>query len=349
MNRSIWSCGLFCLLALACLSVLGQESAEDNELRLTRLESLAGRIKMGGWLDFIYADSDEESQRDYFDVQHVYLNFDITVSEHWLAFVEIEYENLPETGNDDDSGGSIILDRGYIEYRYHAGARLRMGKFNTPAGIWKPNHWAVTTDTTLEPIMEIQEYIPDKSVGLQFLGTKENAKGKLEYTLIVSNGAESSNTRERSDAGGVGGDLKFHFLERGMLGVSFHHLDDDRPESGATERGFMVYGQVDIVPRRLLFRGEYLHYETSSDLRVDTYYVKLKWSFHERLYANFRFDSADTRDGDDPRVEQGTEVLTFGYWPHPRVRLKAELAQTQFEYTDRDEVRQWSAWIGLIF
>ncbi|MCB1042437.1 MAG: hypothetical protein KDC35_05850 [Acidobacteria bacterium] len=334
---------------ILALNGYGQDQEEDTELRLTRLEALAGRIKLGGWLDFAYADNDIKGQQDFFNVQHVYLNFDISINQHWLAFVEIEYENLPETGTSEEDDGRIILDRGYIEYRYHAGARFQMGKFSTPAGIWKPEHWAVTTDATLEPIMEQLEFIPDKSVGLQFLGTRETPSGSLEYAVIFTNGAEASNTRGRNGADGLGGDVSFRFPKRGMLGFSYHRLEDDRDELETSEYGWMLYGELNIVPQKLMARSEFLSYEKPDNANARTGYVKLKWSFHERLYANIRFDYAAFEGHEEGVDRQQTEALTLGYWPHPRVRIKAEMARTHYDGSTLDDFREWSAWIGLTF
>jgi len=345
ISRSMLLCGFL------CVTVLAQEpgTEDEAELRLARLEQLAGKIKIGGWLDFEYFDSGESGQNDFFNVHHVYLNFDVKVSDHWLAYVEIEYENIPEIGGDEDDDGRILLDRGYIEYRYHAGARLQLGKFNTPAGIWKPEHWAITTDTIQEPIMEDNQYIPSKSVGVQFLGSHFSSLGEFNYAALISNGSEISNTAEPvDDIHGRGLDLRFTFQDRFMVGTSYHAFEDYRGGRESTLNGAMAYASLGIIKDVLELRGEYLHVGRSDFPDLETYYDKLKWQINHSLYLNLRYDR-----GDDERRAQGeshtAHGFTVGIWPHRHVRMKFELVDQNFEAAIREDYLQWTAWIGLVF
>ena len=85
-----------------------------------------------------------------------------------VRFERILHDNGFETTSVDNGEEGIEVDRAFIEYRRSALARFRLGKINTPAGIWKPIHWSIAVDTISEPIMEDNDFIPTKTEGFSF-------------------------------------------------------------------------------------------------------------------------------------------------------------------------------------
>ncbi len=328
------------------------EQLDDVEDRLSRLETLAGNVEVGGWLDFVFKDSEKTGQAPYFDPHHFYLYFDARVSDSWSGFAEIEYEHAPRF-EEGEGSGEIKAERLYIQYRHNRKIQLRFGKFNTRSGYWTPEHWTILVDTIQKPIHEDNAYVPAKQVGVEasgqlFSGTAFGLPVAVDAAFWGSNGSEIFATNEpRDDDFGFGSDLRVTFFDNYLLGASFYQQKNP-DQTGRTERSVVAYTDLRL-PCDLTLRGEFLHQNRNhafSDVSVG--YAKLRWDFFERAYLNYRFGIGDDdkRGTGDTHVEH---VATLGYSPHPNVRLRAEYARNEFDATGVEDFNVWAAYLGLIF
>ena len=329
----------------------GDETFALSE-RTTRLEEIVGDTQVGGWLDLVYADSTQDGQQAFFDVNHVYLYFDTRIDEHWQALAELEFEHAPMLDGD-STAGELKLERAYLQYNYSELLHARLGKFRTAWGYWTPVHWMILVDTIQKPIHEDNHYVPNKQVGIQlfgdlFDGSLGETPLRLEYTGWFSNGSEVINTNHPRDGKfGYGGDLRAVVMESLLFGFSTylqHNPDfDDR-----RELSFMLYGDFQL-PYSLTLRGEFMHQSRNEGFsNVWAGYAKLRWDFREDSYINYRFGI-----GDDDKRGAGRRhienVLTLGYSPIANVRFRAEWAHNSFRASGVEDYDVWGVFAGIIF
>lgn len=286
----------------------------ETEERLGRLESILGNTKVGGWVDSIYSDNDKKNHEQFFDVHHLYLFIDNKFNENWRAFGELEFEHAPEFEGDEGKG-ELKLERGYIQFSLAEWFNLRFGKYNTPFGIWTPEHWAINVDTIQKPIHEDNKYVPVKQVGIEYFGTVFPEIGDLSmeinYAAYVSNGPEVFGTDDPGDnILGGGADLNIRFNDRVLMGTSFYTqnnpadsarkmehdedaLGNELPDFaysdfGREENSFMYYGEI-LLPFDITLRGEAFNQNRNGNYRdVVAYYAKVKWEFLPGWYINYR-------------------------------------------------------------
>ena len=335
------------LFGIIILGFTGQsqepQPVGESEPDAGQWETRLGQIKLAGWLDLLYQDDSEN--RHSFKLNHFYLYTDIIINQKWRGFAEVEFENEPNNIGEEPER-DIFLERAYIEYKRNNAFIWRVGKFITPAGIWKPQHWAVTVDTIQKPIMEDNLYIPTKSVGLQFLGNKVSKVGDLNYSAIFTSGGEASSSDFRlNKARGLGTDFNYAYGDRFMLGFSYYRYEQLANKEEDTDAK-LGYAEFFIVKNKLLLRTEVLAVKRDFIPDIRTFYAKIKWQITPRFYLNYRYDFGD----DERRAEgrdHGVNSFTVGYWPHQKVRFKAEYLRHSFQ--QREGLHQWSLWMGLVY
>ncbi len=330
---------------------LGDDLFELAE-RTSRLDQIVGDTRLGGWLDFVYGDSNRGGQDPWFDVNHFYLYFDMRIDEHWQALAELEFEHAPHFEGA-EGRGRLQLDRAYIQYNHSQRLHSRLGKFRTPWGYWSPIHWAILVDTIQEPIHEDNQYVPNKQVGVQlfgdlFDGFLGGTSVSVEYSSWVSNGSEWFATNKPRDGKfGYGVDLRGTFAERLLLGIS-SYLQHNPDQSDRRELSFMAYADLQL-PCQLVFRSEFMHQSRDEGFsNVWAGYAKLRWDFREDAYLNYRFDI-----GDDDKLAAGNRriqnVVTLGYSPIANVRFKAEWARNTFRKGVAEDYDFWGLFVGIFF
>lgn len=300
----------------------------------------------GGWLDLRYLEKPYPGAESFFNFSQVYLYSGYRFNKTWSLFGEVEYENLPKSAISEKE--EFELERAYLEYWRSSKFRVRLGRFNTQAGIVKPLHWAITVDTINLPIMEANSYVPSKSNGLEVFGTLVGTRGEWQYSVATSLSNSEIDSRDPIDeATGAGVDLSYLQPNRFRIGGSFFAFDHPHDEN-AFVRTLLPYGEWWVVPNRLLLRGEFLHLQRESLPDLKAYYGKLKWQFHPKAYLNYRFDK-----GDDLRFEsQGPhlqQTLTAAFRPKNHWRFKLEYSDHQFKEGGTADYQEWSAWTGFVF
>ena len=341
---------------------LGGDQAGRNPVssvseELSEIKGLIGRTRVGGWVDFVYKDSDQKDFNQFFDLHHFYLYFDNRLNDYWQAFLEVEYEHIPDLKKSGSSGG-LKLERGYIQYTYSDYAKVRLGKFNTPLGIWTPAHWAILVDSVAKPIHDDNQYVPRKSVGIELSGNRlfpleTSLDPLLTYSLYISNGPEISGTNSVSDNQlGAGVDANVRIGDRYLIGWSGNVQHNQAPalsgKAGRREVSMMVYGEA-LLPYGVLVRGEYFSQNRGKgDPSLDVIYGKVKWSFREKWYLNYRWNRGeDEKEGMGGK--ESVNTFTLSYWPLLNVRMKGEVSTHSFENSLVEDYSAWMFWAGYIF
>lgn len=329
-----------------------REELADLDSRLEDVERIAGKIHHTGWYDFVFRNSNKPGDHPMLDQAHLYLNFDARLDKVWRSFMELEIEHSP-TASGGGSQGTIELDRGYIERACRRNAKLRIGKFFVPLGLYTREHWAISTDSILKPIHDDNGYVPNSPVGVLYQGSTRSAEGgagNIEYTAFLSNGSEMYATNKtRDDKPGGGADLRYQFGEdhQDKIGFSFYR-QNNHAQAGRLERNSMAY--LDYHPvSRLLVRLENFHQERDSRYTdVHVLYAGLKYQLTKKVYANLSLNKGDDDKNGNGR-DQTIECLTIGWWLKPYVRTKFEVSRHRFEDASLPEFNQLSGAIGVVF
>lgn len=89
--------------------------------------------------------------------------------------------------------GSVILERAYAQYSPTDEFQLLVGQWFTPFGIWNVDHANPTLISLLLPIAQVDQFFPDRLVGLQAQGTFHLKDGvDFGYHVHLSNGRTES-------------------------------------------------------------------------------------------------------------------------------------------------------------
>ena len=302
------------------------------------------RWDFGGWAGALFQDGNMPRQSSFFNVSALYLYARYKFTDSWTIFTEVELENQPNPVGEADE--ELLLERAYLEYEWSEMLKLRLGKFNTQAGIIKPLHWDFTIDTVGLPIMETNSYIPAQSVGLEILGTRVLTRGSIGYSLAFSHSDDKIGAEDRiDDARGGGLDIHYERPDRFKIGFSAYIYQDPK-NNRRTAIPVQTYFEFYLYDTRLLWRTELLSLQRNNSPDIATGYTKLRYQFSRHVYANYRFDQ-----GDDERFTTGrrrsVQTLTLGLRPTNQVRVKLEYSRDRLPMAG--EFDRWSAWSGWLF
>ncbi|MFQ5645790.1 MAG: hypothetical protein ACE5GM_02580 [bacterium] len=339
----------------SAVSVLNQDDQENE---------LIQKLKVFGWLDTTYKDNTKKNNKQYFDSSHLYLILDAQISDRWRAFAEMEYEHAPDTSRDNvdfdnekySSTGKVLLERSYIEYNLRDEAQFRAGKYNTPLGIWTPAHWSIYVDTTAKPIHEAKHYVSSKQVGAQFFGNAfPSDMLELNYSAYTSNGSEQrdqfGSNKPSDDKLAYGSDMRVKFMEDYMFGYSFNHTKAtvNYPAINRVNKTHMVYSDL-LLPSDVVLRGAYFYQVRDHGYDdIETYYAKIKYSFMEKWYINYRLERGDLESSGKRNNRETANVMTLAYWPLTTVRTRLEFVTHRYQKNINGAYNEWSAWIGILF
>lgn len=313
------------------------------------------RLRIGGWVDASYQDTDASGGNDSIALNHANLHLDARLDERWQLFFEGEYEHEPVllAGTDEREWE---VEQIYGEYRHSDSLRVRAGRFSTPFGYWTPAHWSIYVDTIQAPIYETNRIAPEQQNGLRvfgsvFAGRFLDMQSELEYSLYGGYADDGYSTNQ-SNGLSLGTDLRLRLADRYMLGASLY-TQENGDEDDRRENALNVYGEAHL-PFHLLVRSEYVRQQRDGSTRsvfvrnADMVYAKLRWDFRNDAYLNYRFDF-----GEDDRQGATNELtihrVTLGYWPIARIRLKAEYARNIYHGGGIDDYDFWGVSAGLFF
>jgi hypothetical protein len=160
----------------------------------------------------------------YFDAQPV---------ENWRGLVEVRFTNAPQgkitnfgglggkfarqsTFTDDSTGaalnaplwgGSVVIERAWLEYNRLQALKLRVGNWFTPFGIWNEDHGSPTLISLAWPQFMTQRWMPLRQTGLMAYGNAFAGSWELGYAATLSNGRQEESTLNIDGYLGYGGRL----------------------------------------------------------------------------------------------------------------------------------------------
>lgn len=309
--------------------------------------------RLGLWLDASYVDNDR--QPGSVDFNHL----NVIVDTRWRSFqgfLEMEYEREVDRYENKDEK-EFEIEQVYLRFRPRDGISLRLGRFNTPAGIWLPIHWSILMDTIEKPPHAVKDLLPEQQVGLELSGrffpdALSKVSGQLDYALFTGIGHDRLG---QEDVEGVtaGADLRLLLGESYLVGAAAYHQKNDAVDD-RSELNLLVYGEVKPI-EPLTLRTEYLHQRRERQRRkpwdrtLDVVYAKVRWDFARWFYANYRV-SYGGDDGEDLRTtDQLVNTFTLGIQPHPAVRVKLEYSLHDFSGGGRKDFDFWGTSVGVRF
>jgi len=314
-------------------------------------DAVATRI--GVWLDGSYTDNDRDPGS--VDLNH----FNVLLDTRFRAlqgFLEMEYER--ESGLDgSEAEEEFEIEQAWLRFRPRDAVSVRLGRFNTPAGIWLPIHWSILMDTIEKPPHAAKDLLPEQQVGLELAGRVFPAwladlAGQLDYALFAGVGNDRID-QDAVEGVSMGADLRLRLEDRYLVGVSAYRQKNDEAKD-RSEHNLLLYGEARL-PGALTFRAEYLHQRrerpASADWAktLDVGYAKLRWDFARWFYANYRVSYGDD-DGEDGRTtEQLVNTFTLGVQPVPALLVKLEYSLHDFSGAEREDFDFWGASLGVRF
>jgi hypothetical protein len=184
------------------------------------------KLRIYGFADagFQYVQINKQSLlANVYDVNHpdfilgnLNLYFDAQPVENWRGLIEVRFTNAPQgkitnfgglggrftrasTFTDDSSGaalnapmwgGSVIIERAWLEYNRFQPLKLRVGNWFTPFGIWNQDHGSPTLISLAWPQFMTQRWMPLRQTGLMAYGNAFAGSWELGYAATLSNGRQ---------------------------------------------------------------------------------------------------------------------------------------------------------------
>jgi hypothetical protein len=181
-----------------------------------------------------------------FVVGNINLYFDAQPIEHFRGLTELRFTNAPmgdienygglagnfqrkstlsyDSGgtavNTPMWGGTVILERAWIEWNQHQALKVRVGNFFTPFGIWNEDHGSPTLISLALPQFIIQRWMPIRQTGVMLYGNAFAGDWELGYTGTLSNGRQEISNYNFDNGFGVGG-RAYMRRDTGQLNTTF--------------------------------------------------------------------------------------------------------------------------------
>jgi len=336
-------CYLILLLFIFFSPLQGLPSETEKSTLPEGSVSSEARFYFGGWMDLLYLSQEQDGQDSYLNVPHMYAFADLSFDEKWRGFIEVRRINAPGAEE------TVDFERLYLEYRHSIPLKIRIGRINTPAGLWQYMHWAFTIDSTEKPLIEQKHFFPTESDGIHILGTKVFGSKEIEYSFFTNYGGKNKEYESKNELG-YGLDWSISLWERTKTGLFFSQFKDDGmghdPNPG-DRKVTLFYNETQLFPEKLLWRTEYLHLQRTGMDSLDGFYSKLRFNINQKWYLNLRFDQTEDLSPDQNIYTHKAHSFTVGFQPTTFLRLRAEYSKQSKNITESYE--HSSIWVGVRF
>jgi hypothetical protein len=306
---------------------------------------------VGGWIDASWQDNDRQADR--VSLNHLNVFLDTRWRQRWQVFVEAEYEYETDLSGFEREN-EIELEQAYLKYSFRDWLGLRVGRFNTPLGIWLPLHWSILMDQIEKPLLDGNHLVPEQQIGGElagqvFPGRIAGLATELGYSLYAG-WADDGLHSEGAEGFTAGADLELHVEQRWTLGLSAYRQKNG-DESDRTELNLLPYAELQL-PANLTFRTEYLHQwrrdEGPALDEIDVVYASLRWYPLHRVYLAYRFGYGDDDTGGPP-ADHVIHTVTLGIRPWREMRVKLEYSDHEFRGAGREDFAFWGVSVGYLF
>lgn len=117
-------------------------------------------------------------------------------------------------------GGTVVLERAWIEWNEHQALKLRVGNYFTPFGIWNEDHGTPTLISLALPQFIIQRWMPLRQTGLMLYGSAFVGDWEMGYVGTLSNGRQEISNYNFDNSFGFGG-RAYARRDTGKLNTTF--------------------------------------------------------------------------------------------------------------------------------
>jgi hypothetical protein len=232
-----------------------------------------------------------------FVLGNVNLYFDAQPIENWRGLVEVRFTNAPQgkitnfgglggkftrvsTFTDDSTGaalnaplwgGSMVIERAWLEYNRLQGLKIRVGNWFSPFGIWNEDHGSPTLISLAWPQFMTQRWMPLRQTGVMAYGNTFSGSWELGYAATLSNGRQEESTLNIDGYLGYGGRL-YARRDTGdvntTLGTSFF--------TGKTRDKVVAVTGVDPITWSTQSTFEYNEYVMGADASLDVGHTRIR-------------------------------------------------------------------------
>lgn len=181
-----------------------------------------------------------------FVVGNLDVYFDAQPAKNWRSLFEIRFTNAPQGSIQSYGGlgggykqtqtktwdtqagfpltpmwaGSVVIERAQIDYTALPFAKVRVGNFFTPFGIWNQDHGQPTLISTTLPAMLSYNGMPIRQTGIMVYGNHFVGDWELGYNATVTNGRQELSNFAMDDERGFGGRV-YANNEKGEMMMKF--------------------------------------------------------------------------------------------------------------------------------
>ncbi len=351
-------------LSMAVLLLPSPVAADDNGLRTYGFFDIEAEV----------GDRDAAAKRWTFDQHHLTVIWLYDLDDHSRVLFETAYEHGPTIG-ESSYEGKIYLPKAYWEFMASDGAKIRVGKFLPPFGIYNERHDA--TPTLIPTVLPRSVYgkhlnlsgalsdslgrkvraYPRFAAGAWLLGDLFLGDWDVEYHAYLVNGRGAESIEEDDNTNkGIGGRLVIS-PPVGTLRIGISAYGDRNGElNNAKQQAFEA--DFECTPGDLFLEGAVLlsRFEELDSLGG------LTGRFHERrgsyLMAGYTFFDRlmpfvyyDYTDHDPDRSDDGETDITVGVNHNLRqsVYLKGEVHFRSFQDDTIDPYRTFISSVSVAF
>jgi hypothetical protein len=181
-----------------------------------------------------------------FVVGNVNLYFDAQPVKHFRGLTELRFTNAPlgdivnygglagtfkrkDTFSYDSGGtainasmwgGTVVLERAWLEWNQHQALKIRAGNFFTPFGIWNADHGSPTLISLALPQFILQRWMPLRQTGVMLYGNAFAGDWELGYIGTLTNGRQEISNYNFDNGFGIGGRV-YARRDTGQLNTTF--------------------------------------------------------------------------------------------------------------------------------
>jgi hypothetical protein len=168
-------------------------------------------------------------------------------------------------------GGSVVIERAWLEYNKLQALKLRFGNWFSPFGIWNEDHGSPTLISLAWPQFMTQRWMPLRQTGVMAYGNAFAGSWELGYAATLSNGRQEASTLNIDGYLGYGGRL-YARRDTGnvntTLGVSFF--------TGKTRDKVVAVTGVNPITWSHESTFEYNEYVTGVDASLDVGHTRVR-------------------------------------------------------------------------
>ncbi len=225
------------------------------------------------------------------------LYFDAQPIENWRGLVEVRFTNAPQgkitnfgglggkfarasTFTDDSTGaalnaplwgGSVVIERAWLEYNRLQALKIRVGNWFSPFGIWNEDHGSPTLISLAWPQFMTQRWMPLRQTGLMAYGNAFAGSWELGYAATLSNGRQEESTLNVDRYLGYGGRL-YARRDTGEVNTTF----GTSFFTGKTRDKIVAVTGVNPITWKTSDTFEYNEYVMGADASVDIGHTRIR-------------------------------------------------------------------------